>query len=161
MKLSNSLIIGMAALFACSGRASAQENATIRQLSWLSGCWEARSPMHVIEEQWMEPRGNGMLGMNRTVRNDSLVGYELVIIRESGDGLVFEAHPSGQPTAFFPSLVLSDTLIVFENPEHDFPQRIGYGRRGTDSLIAWIEGSSDGATRTVDFAYERASCPGR
>jgi len=109
----------------------------------------------------MELRGNSMLGMNRTVRNDSLVGYELVIIREGSNGLVFEAHPSGQPTAFFPALVLSDTLVVFENPEHDFPQRIGYELSGADSLMAWIEGSSGDATRTVDFAYERARCPGR
>ncbi|HEU5171140.1 MAG TPA: aminotransferase class V-fold PLP-dependent enzyme [Gemmatimonadales bacterium] len=31
-------------------------------LAWLTGCWEARSPLRSIEEHWTEPRGGSLLG---------------------------------------------------------------------------------------------------
>jgi hypothetical protein len=52
----------------------------------------------------------------------------------------------------------SDATVVFENPEHDFPQRVGYKRNGSDALDAWIEGRANGKSRRVDFSYQRARC---
>jgi hypothetical protein len=149
------------AFSACSGPPPSSTGGPIDRLWWLSGCWEASSETQVTEEQWMEPRGNSMLGMNRTLRNRTLVGYELVVIRADSGSLVFQAHPSGQASAVFTQLALSDTSVVFENPEHDFPQRIGYSQRGSDSLYAWIWGVAGGEVRTIDFRYERAVCAGQ
>jgi hypothetical protein len=111
-----------------------------------------------MEEQWMAPRGDAMLGMSRAVRDGRLVGYELVLIREDTTGLAYEAHPSGQESARFPAILISDTALIFEDLEHDFPQRIGYDRVGADSLVGWIEGTRDGETRRIDFPYRRVRC---
>ena len=100
-----------------------------------------------------------MLGVSRTVRGDSTVEHEMILLREQADRLAYEAHPSGQDVATFLSTGITDTSIVFENRTHDFPQRIGYERRGTDSLVAWIDGTMAGRTRRVDFRYRRATCP--
>ena len=107
----------------------------------------------------MAPRGDAMLGMSRAVGDGRLVGYELVLIREDTVGLAYEAHPSGQESARFPAILISDTTLIFEDPEHDFPQRIGYDRVGTDSLIGWIEGMQGGELRRIDFPYRRVRCP--
>ena len=106
----------------------------------------------------MAPRGGTMLGMGRTVRGGKTTEYELVLIKEQGGRLAYEAHPSGQPSTAFLSIDTPDGSIVFENREHDFPQRVGYRRDGTDSLQAWIEGQVNGKARRVDFAYRRAQC---
>ena len=139
--------------------AHAAEPAGIRQAAWLAGCWEAVSPRRVVEEQWLAPRGNSMIGVSRTVRNDSLAGYELVVIREQDGRLAYEAHPAGQPAAVFLSRAASDSTIEFEDLMHDFPQRIGYRRIGPDSLLAWIEGRVEGRLRRIEFPYRRAKCP--
>jgi hypothetical protein len=136
--------------------AAAQQRG-IQRLSWLGGCWEAVSSERTVEEQWMTPRGGSMVGVSRTVRGDSLVEFELVVIREQGDQLAYEAHPSGQPSAVFLSRALTDSTVVFENLQHDFPQRIGYQRSGPNSLLAWIEGTENGQSRRVDFSYRRAA----
>jgi hypothetical protein len=34
--------------------------------------------------------------------------------------------------------------VVFENPEHDFPKRIGYRLVSADSLEAWVDGGCTG-----------------
>ncbi len=132
----------------------------ITRVAWLQGCWERVSPAGTIEEYWMTPRGGCMIGMSRTVRGDSLSGYEVVVLREEGNLLAYKAHPSGQPAAVFLSRTVSDTMVVFENEQHDFPQRIGYQRDGPDKLTAWIEGMLNGQMRRINFLYRRAVCPG-
>jgi len=135
-----------------------QQTPKIDRLAWLQGCWETSSPQRTIEEQWTSPLAGSMIGMGRTVRAGKLVEYEFVIIREQSDRLAYEAHPSGQPSAVFLSNTATDEMVVFENPEHDFPQKVGYQRMGADSLLAWIEGNDKGKPRRIEFAYRRATC---
>jgi hypothetical protein len=48
---------------------------------------------------------------------------------------------------------------VFENPAHDFPQRIIYRRLSPDSLVARIEGPGpNNTTRGIDFPMRRVNC---
>lgn len=47
---------------------------------------------------------------------------------------------------------------LFENPEHDFPQRIIYRLEKDGSLFARIEGTINGKERGVDFPMKRARC---
>lgn len=142
----------------CTDNTSAQGPRAV-QLSWLSGCWENRRPGRLTEEHWMTPRGGIMLGMARTTRGDSLMEFEQVRIGERGGQLVYTAQPSGQAQAEFTSTEVGDSMVVFANPGHDFPQRVIYRRRGADSLLARIEGTMNGNARAVDFPYARGKCP--
>src|SRR4029453_14834142 len=132
--------------------------AEIQRVAWLQGCWEAASAERTIEERWMAPRGTSMVGVGRTVRGADLVEYELVVIREQGEKLAYEAHPSGQPSAAFLSDTVSDDAVVFQNPRHDFPKRVGYERRGKDGLLAWIDAGPDSERPRTEFVYRRAAC---
>jgi hypothetical protein len=138
---------------------AANATATIEQVAWMQGCWQMDAGPRVVEEQWMAPRGGVMLGMGRTVRDGKLVEYESVVLREQDGRLAYEAHPSGQPSAVFMSATITESTVVFENPMHDDPQRVGYTREG-DSLLAWIDGTANGKSRRVDFPYRRVACAG-
>jgi hypothetical protein len=135
--------------------------AGVERLAWLQGCWETANPQRTVEEQWMSPRGKSMIGVGRTVRDGKLVEYELVVVREKDAQLAYEAHPSGQPSTVFLSRSIGESDVVFENLEHDFPQRVGYRRDGPDGLQAWIEGTRNGQTRRIEFPYRRVPCPGK
>ena len=141
--------------------AADMQEAGIQRVAWLQGCWETVSPQRTIEEQWMAPRGRSMVGVGRTVRGDTMVEYELMVVREQAGQLAYEAHPSGQPSATFLSRSVSESNVVFEDLQHDFPQRVGYQRRGADDLLAWIEGMENGRPRRIEFSYRRAACAGR
>lgn len=133
----------------------------VGQLRWMSGCWQghSRDGSRVIDEQWMTPRGGMMLGMSRTVRGDSAVlEFEHLAIVERQGRVVYHAEPSEQQPADFTGRVVTDTLVIFENLEHDFPQRVLYRKRGADSVIARIEGMRGGQVRGIDFPYARVPC---
>jgi hypothetical protein len=137
----------------------AQDAATVAQVGWIAGCWERSAGPRLIEEQWMRPRAGLMLGMSRTVVGDSLGEYELVALFERGGRLVYAAAPARQAPAEFESTAVSDSAVTFENPTHDFPQRIIYRRRGADSLLARVEGMRRGRLHGSDFPYGRVPCP--
>lgn len=157
MKVAFAVLLALAG----AGASPVVPPAGAERVAWLEGCWLLASNGRTVEEHWMAPRGNSMMGMGRTVRADTLADYELLIIRASGERLALEAHPKGQPSAVFPAVRVDDAYLLFENPEHDFPQRIGYRRAGSDSLIAWIEGTINGKERRVEFPFQRVTCPGK
>lgn len=132
---------------------------TVRSLAFMSGCWERRTASGTVEEQWMAPRGGTMLGMSRTVRGQATVGYEYLRIQAHDGALLYHAAPSGQAPATFRAAHVAGQTVAFENPEHDFPQRIIYRAAPGDSLHARIEGTVNGQARSADFRYGRVACP--
>jgi hypothetical protein len=153
-------LIGLIASLGCLSVAMAPRSATsrIEQVRWLTGCWELKDTRRTIQENWMAPLGNTMVSTGRTVRGDSLTEFELVVIRAGRDRLTYEPHPSGQPAALFAEVEITDHSVLFENKAHDFPQQVGYERRGADSLLAWIAGPMNGRTRRIEFPYAWVRC---
>ena len=141
--------------------AAGQQGQIIQEVAWLTGCWEQAIPGGIIEERWMPPRAGTMIGVSRTTRDGSLRNYELVLLSEREGGLAYEADPSGQAVATFLASEITDSLVVFENPAHDFPKRIGYRRGSGDSLVAWIDGGAGATDRRVEFLYGRVECGAR
>jgi hypothetical protein len=131
--------------------------AAIARLGWLAGHWRMEKGDRMVDEQWMAPAGGLMLGMARTMAKGQVREYEFVLIREGPGGVLFYvAQPSGQKEASFKQLSLTGTEIVFENKEHDFPQKIGYRLQPDGSLVAYIEGpGKDGATKRIEYPYQR------
>ncbi|MDR6627084.1 DUF6265 family protein [Caulobacter segnis] len=133
--------------------------AEIDRLAFIAGCWTLTRPSGAkIEEQWLAPAGGAMLGMSRTVRDGALREYEFMRILPAADGkLQFVAIPSGQAEGAFPMKEIGDNTVAFENPLHDFPQRILYRLVDKDTLVARIEGSVGGQARSADFPYRRCA----
>jgi len=132
---------------------------SISDLFFLSGCWELNSNGREINEQWMKPSGGVMLGMGRTVANGNVREYEFTQIRQEKDGAIFYvAKPSGQAEASFKLVKLQNNEAVFENLEHDFPQRVIYRLESDGSLFARVEGALKGQMRGIDYPYKRAKC---
>lgn len=137
---------------------SAGAQAQIQRVAWLAGCWSLTDGERSVDEHWMAPRAGSMQGMSRTVRGDKLVAYESVLLRARGEQLDYEVQPSGQARTVFTSTVVTDTSVVFENLQHDFPQRVAYQRDG-ERLLAWIEGPRSGQMRRIEYPYKRVACP--
>lgn len=129
--------------------------------AFMAGCWRAETAEAGSEEHWLAPAGGTMFGVSRTVRNGRTVGHEFMQIRAGDDGrLRFIAQPSGQREAAFVLVAHDSASVTFENPQHDFPQRIGYRAPADGRLAARIEGLRGGQWRAVDFGFVRTPCGG-
>lgn len=103
----------------------AAEPASIANLSFMTGCWEMKVGPMFTEEQWSKPAGDTMLGLSRTLKSGKTVFSEFMRIEKTSDGFAYRARIlPGQPGTLFTLIRSTDTEAVFENPTHDFPQRI-------------------------------------
>jgi hypothetical protein len=132
---------------------------TVESAAWLAGCWEINTGGRLVNEHWMKPAGGAMIGMSRTVSKNKMSAYEFLQIRTQDDGEVYYvARPSGQAEASFKLIKSGPQELIFENPEHDFPQRIIYRQQSDGKLNARVEGKNNGKEMGFDFPYKRAQC---
>jgi hypothetical protein len=135
-------------------RAAAPE---ISSLSWMAGSWEGKDAAGLeMEELWTAPKGGVMLGMHRDVKGDRLTSFEFLRIESGPDGLVYQAQPRGRPATPFPLKEASARKVVFENLQHDFPQRILYWATEDGALHARVEGILEGKLEGEEWTWRRA-----
>ncbi len=126
-------------------------------LSWMSGLWCGNAGAEVIEEYWLPPRGGMLLGLSRTLKGERTAGFEFMRIEQVKGVPTFIAQPNGVPPTSFARTDGGADWIRFENPDHDFPKRVEYRRKGA-GLYAEVSGpGKDGKTFTIRYDY--AACP--
>jgi hypothetical protein len=84
--------------------------------------------------------------------------YEFVLLLAAGTRLEYRVLTGHQPEVVFRAGKASRTDVVFENPEHDFPKRIGYRLVSPDSLEAWVDGGANGDGERIGYPYHRVDC---
>ena len=134
---------------------------TIDSFAFMKGCWAIERPERKVQiiEQWMAPAGATMIGMSRTVRDGKTTGWEYMRIEVSDAGVFFVSKPKeNREETLFRFKPSSTNEAAFENPDHDFPQRVIYRANGSDTLNARIEGKQNGKSSGVDFPYKRVKC---
>ena len=121
---------------------------------WMAGSWRGTVDGVTMEEHWTSAAGDVMLGMHRDVRSGVKTSFEFARIEKKGDTLVYQAMPGGRPATPFTLKESSAQRVVFENPEHDFPQRIIYWRE-SNRLCARVEGTIGGKSESEQWCWEK------
>ena len=148
--------IFLSGMFAVSAAAA---DSDITALAWMAGCWAPEQGDAGSVEHWLPPAGGTMLGVSRMIKNGQTVEFEFMQLRVNTEGkLVFIALPSGQKQATFVASNVGKDSVTFENPQHDFPQKVSYRLESRDRLIGRIEGNRGGTLRGIDFPMRRVSC---
>ena len=162
-----SFVVAALSLTACAMSPAAEPTAmpapapprpTLSDLSWMTGDWIQSGPKGEDRESWLPARGGAMAGVNQVYRPGQPVRMEMMTITTSSTGLVFVAMPAGAEPTVFPLVNDGREKAVFENLDHDFPQRVIYSRCDLD-LCARIEGMVDGAMQSVDWRFVRSDAP--
>lgn len=135
------------AMTACAPAAAAP-------LDWLVGHWCTQSGPTRTCEQWSPLRNGIMRGHGTTRRDGALVARETTTIRLGGAGAVYEASPDDAPIVPFHQVRRGRRSILFENRDHDYPQRIRYWRSGPDLMAETALADGSKARR---WRYRRIS----
>ena len=126
---------------------------TAAPLAWIEGDWhcdavpsEGSGPRR-FEEYWVRDSRGGLVGAGRLIQQGTRLLEHMRIAPDAEGRLTFYGAPDGAVPVAFPVARLSDNEVVFENPTHDFPQRISY-RHEPNRLIATVSRLDGGSART-------------
>ncbi len=126
-------------------------------LAWMAGNWSGAQGGVETEEFWQEPRGNIMLGLHRDVAGGRTVSFEFLRIEATPEAITYWASPRGRPATPFRLIEQKEKRVVFENPKHDFPQRVIYWLGEDGALHAKIEGTLNGKPAAEEWTWRRAT----
>ncbi|HVR38640.1 MAG TPA: DUF6265 family protein [Thermoanaerobaculia bacterium] len=124
---------------------------------WMAGSWRLKTADVTMEEHWTSAGGTLMLGMHRDVSKRGKTSFEFLRIERKDDGtLVYLAMPGGSPATPFPLKTITASRVVFENPTHDFPQRVIYWLDGK-KLCARVGGTIGGKEEGEQWCWSRVA----
>ncbi len=130
----------------------------IKKADWLIGTWENITPRGSIYESWSRINDNEFSGISYILKDDETVVLETIRLVQEQDGFFYIPTVKNQNEGLpirFSAKTISETQMIFENLQHDFPQFISYTKITPDSLIAEIWGTRNGQERKLTFPMKR------
>ncbi len=130
----------------------------MNELAALCGTWKMESRRGAIYEHWNKQSSEELLGKSFKLNGVDTILLEDVRLTSTGNNIFYTPVVTGQSQGKpvqFRLITWNDKQFIFENKEHDFPQRVIYHLLNKDSVHAWIEGTKDGKERRSDFYYKR------
>jgi hypothetical protein len=153
---------GQAGRAAPTGSPPPAVRSQLSDLGFMAGCWRGLTRSGTtIEEFYTTPSSNLIVGATRYVRDGRTVDFEFTRIDQTDSGAVITPHPKGMRSVSFAPKTIARNRAVWENPTHDFPQRILYTRVADDTLVARIEGRTPSGERALEWRMVRATCETR
>jgi hypothetical protein len=122
------------------------------KLAWIVGTWEHTDGEKTTLEQWLPLAGSTFMGLSHTYDSKRTHFFEFLRIATHGGRISYVAQPGGDRPVLFRAVKVTEEEAVFENPEHDHPQRIRYEKteKGITATISMMDGS-----RAKDFVYRK------
>ena len=146
------LSFAVATLASTATRAAADD---AQALGWLAGHWAGEKDGVSMEEHWTRAAGGTLLGVHRDVQSGRTLSWEFMRIATTEEGTFYFASPRAAPATAFKLVEAAGRRAVFENLQHDFPQRILYWLDDEGALHARIEGPLQGRAVAEEWVWRR------
>jgi hypothetical protein len=151
------LILLLLAIVSCKNSAD-NEKDKIKTANWLLGKWETKTADGNLSESWKQLNDSTFQGESFFIKNKDTLHFETIILQQKGAELIYSATVKGQNNDKpVPFKITSETekQLVFENPKHDYPQKITYTQIKKDSLVASISGVQLGKPSSEKFGMKK------
>jgi hypothetical protein len=131
----------------------------LEKMNWLLGNWENEMPEGVLTETWTKENDSTFSGTTYFIINKKdTVHSETIILKQLNDELVYRPTVKGQnndePVDFKLSSE-SENSFSFDNPKHDYPQKIVYKKVNETSLVATISGIQQGKESSESYPMKK------
>lgn len=134
------------------------EKKQLNKLNWLEGTWQTKVEGNDVFETWQLQGDSIWVGKSTFVKNGKELFSELMSIHLDSGKMQFNSAVSNQNDAeqvLFSEISWEGNKVVFENKEHDFPQRVTYQLKNENELFAFISGDMNGKAHQIDFNFTK------
>ena len=130
---------------------SYSQDASILQL--FPGKWKMESSKAEVYEEWIVSSETELIGKSFSIEGSEEFVSEILYLKKFGEQWAYVAVPEGQNITLFAIVEYTPKKFVFENLEHDLPQRIIYEFHKDGILMATIEGTVNGESKRKEFSF--------
>ncbi len=107
---------------------------------FLDGTWKTEIDGNY--EQWNVLNDNAMKGFSYKMQNSKIIVSEFLDIYKTANDVIYSAtvlnQNQGRGIEF--KLTKSDSVYIFENPNHDFPKKIVYRKLSESDILVQVSG---------------------
>ena len=117
---------------------------------FLAGLWQVEGRQTF--EDWEIVDSGHLKGIGYELKNGMRKDLEILALGYKAGVLTYTAIVAGQnegKAIDFPLASYHDRTYIFENPDHDFPQKISYRLAALDTLKVRVSGGREGFTLTL------------
>ena len=126
------------------------------KLNWIIGTWTGEGNGGTMYETWTKFSNQLIIGESYSILNEDTVFSETMRIEQLDSSIFYIVKVSHNKSEILFKLIdAGNNKVIFENLEHDFPTRIIYIKKDSDTLHARIEGTSEGEAKSQDFIMTR------
>jgi hypothetical protein len=155
------LIISVLLLSIVSCKNANKKNKTyeeIEKVSWLIGNWENTTEEGNLSETWKKINDSTLVGESYFIRNKDTLHWESITLLEKEVALLYIPIVTGQndnKPITFKLTSLTEKEFTFENPAHDYPQKIVYQMVNDSNIVTTISGMQQGKISTESYPMTR------
>jgi hypothetical protein len=151
------LILLLLAVVSCK-KSEASEKDKIKAADWLLGKWENVTPQGTLTETWSKVNDSTFQGSSYFIKGKDTIHSETIKLQQKGEVLTYNATVKGQNNDESVPFELTNSTekeLVFENPKHDYPQKISYTKASNESLVAEISGMQLGKPNSEKYSMKK------
>ncbi len=152
------IIFVLYTLSCCNVQDKSQKSVDLKQAEWIVGNWENKTSTSKTIESWQKLNDSTLVGKSMLIKDNDSVLLENILIIQRDKQLYYVPsvvnQNEGNPIEFKLTQAVNN-MLIFENPLHDFPQKIVYKKISGDSMVAEISGISKGEERSIRFPMKK------
>lgn len=122
-------------------------------LKLFPGKWKMTTDKMLYYEEWKILNDTELSCIGFSIEEGDTVLSEINYLKRFADIWAYVAIPVNQSITLFAMTESAERKFVFENKEHDYPQRIIYEFVSDSVLNAAVEGMLDGELMRRDFSF--------
>jgi len=131
----------------------------LQKAKWLLGEWEKADSLGVLREIWTNQDDSTFVGQSYYIQNEKdTLHFEQIELMQNGEHLIYTATVRGENNDSpipFQMTKDGDSLLVFENPKHDYPRKIEYKLLKNKTITATVSGVQSKKNSTESYTMIR------
>jgi hypothetical protein len=145
-----------------AGAADKTEDARLTDLGFLTGTWIRHEGNDELEETWLPPRGDCMLGVFRWIKDGKVWMYELMTISAEKEGLVFRIRhfdkaqkPWEESPLVYELKKIEKNQVVFEHDYAKHADRFVFSRPDDETYVVGLHELGVSGKKPQEFSFKR------
>lgn len=125
---------------------------------WIVGNWEQKTDKGILTESWQRQNDSVFVGSCYFINESDTLHRETILLEQRADSITYSANVKGQnndKAVPFRLTTANTNSLVFENPAHDYPQKIVYQKSKSNGLLVTISGILHGKKSVEKYNFSK------